>query len=68
VPGITGSTFSDSRVLLELSARIWLDDVPVALASERVTAELCRRATIQLASASMASADLAIDRDPAIVG
>jgi hypothetical protein len=42
VSGITSDT--GSRILLESSARMWLGDVPVALASERVTAELCQRA------------------------
>jgi hypothetical protein len=37
--GVTGS-----RVSVESSARMWLAGVPVALASERVTAELCQRA------------------------
>ena len=32
------------RVSVTSSARMWLADVPVALASERVTAELCQRA------------------------
>jgi hypothetical protein len=32
------------RVSVSSSARMWLGDVPVALASERVTAELCARA------------------------
>ncbi len=34
------------RVSVASSARMWLADVPVALASERVTAELCQRAAI----------------------
>ncbi|HEY1624455.1 MAG TPA: hypothetical protein VGG16_11715 [Streptosporangiaceae bacterium] len=33
---------SGSRILVEASARMWLGDVPVALASERVTAEFCQ--------------------------
>jgi hypothetical protein len=37
--GVTGS-----RVSVESSARMWLAGVPVALASERVTAEFCQRA------------------------
>jgi hypothetical protein len=60
VPGIT---VSGGSVVLELSARIWLGDVPVALASERVTAELCWRATARLASAR-----LALSRDVTFVG
>jgi hypothetical protein len=40
-----------SRVLVESSARMWLDGVPVALASERVTAEFCQQARSRLASA-----------------
>jgi RimJ/RimL family protein N-acetyltransferase len=54
---------SDGCVVLELSARIWLGDVPVALASERVTAELCHRATGRLASSR-----LALSRDVAWAG
>jgi hypothetical protein len=38
------------RVSVTSSARMWLADAPVALASERVTAELCERAGSQLAS------------------
>jgi hypothetical protein len=38
----TVSTYG-SQVLVESSARMWLGDVPVALASEQVTAEFCRR-------------------------
>jgi hypothetical protein len=40
-----------SRVLVESSARMWLDGAPVALASERVTAEFCKQARSRLASA-----------------
>jgi hypothetical protein len=40
---------SGSRILVESSARMWLADVPVALASERVTTELCQRAGRRLA-------------------
>jgi hypothetical protein len=40
-----------SRVLVESSARMWLDGAPVALASERVTAEFCQQARSRLASA-----------------
>jgi hypothetical protein len=39
-----------SRVSVASSARMWLADLPVALASERVTAELCQRAGSRLAS------------------
>jgi hypothetical protein len=64
MPGITVSGgFPGGRVVLELSARIWLGDVPVALASERVTAELCWRATTRLASARVP-----LSRDVAFVG
>jgi hypothetical protein len=35
---------SDS-IAVESSARMWLGDLPVALASERVTAQLCQRAS-----------------------
>jgi hypothetical protein len=38
-----GTGLSRSRVSVESSARMWLADVPVALASERVTAEFCQR-------------------------
>ena len=38
-----GAGIPDSRVLVESSARMWVDGAPVALASERVTAEFCRR-------------------------
>jgi hypothetical protein len=34
---------SGSRILVESSARMWLADTPVALASERVTTEFCQR-------------------------
>jgi hypothetical protein len=37
------------HIAVESSARMWLGDVPVALASERVTAALCRRAAARLA-------------------
>jgi hypothetical protein len=33
---------------VESSARMWLDGLPVALASERVTAEFCQRARARL--------------------
>jgi hypothetical protein len=42
------------RVAVESSARMWLGDVPVALASERVTAALCDRAAPRLARVSSA--------------
>jgi hypothetical protein len=42
---------SGSRVSVESSARLWLADVPVALATERVTAEFCQRAGTRLAYA-----------------
>jgi hypothetical protein len=37
------------RIAVESSARMWLGDAPVALASERVTAALCQRAATRLA-------------------
>jgi hypothetical protein len=39
-----GAGIAGSRVSVRSAARMWLADVPVALASERVTAELCQRA------------------------
>jgi len=39
------------RVLVESSARMWVDGAPVALASEQVTAEFCQQARSRLASA-----------------
>jgi len=39
------------RVSVESSARLWLADMPVALASERVSAEFCRQAHNRLAGA-----------------
>jgi hypothetical protein len=45
-----GSTMSGSSVRIEASARMWLGGVPVALASERVTAEFCQFAGRRLAS------------------
>jgi hypothetical protein len=39
------------RVSVESSARMWLADAPVALASERVGAEFCQRAAGRLAGA-----------------
>jgi hypothetical protein len=38
-----------SRIVVEASARMWLGGTPVALASERVTSELCQRASRRLA-------------------
>jgi hypothetical protein len=40
------STRPGGRVSVTSSARMWLADLPVALASERVTAELCQRAAV----------------------
>jgi hypothetical protein len=40
-----------SGVRVESSARMWLDGAPVALASERVTAEFCQQARSRLARA-----------------
>src|ERR1700722_1717328 len=48
-PERDGARFPGSRVSVRSSARMWLGDVPVALASERVTAELCQRAGRRLA-------------------
>jgi hypothetical protein len=47
---------SGNRILVESSARMWLDGEPVALATERVTAEFCRRASRQTAPASRPAA------------
>ena len=41
-----GARIPGGRVSVTSSARMWLADVPVALASERVTAELCQRAAV----------------------
>jgi hypothetical protein len=41
-----GTRGPGGRVSVTSSARMWLADVPVALASERVTAELCQRAAV----------------------
>lgn len=40
-----------NRVSVESSARMWLDGMPVALASERVTTEFCQQARDRLAAA-----------------
>ena len=45
-----GARSAGSRVSVRSAARMWLADVPVALASERVTAELCQRAGRRLAA------------------
>ena len=45
-----GTRTPGGRVSVTSSARMWLADVPVALASERVTAELCQRAGSRLAA------------------
>jgi hypothetical protein len=47
VRDLTGD--ASGGIALESSARMWLGDVPVALASERVTAALCQRAATRLA-------------------
>jgi hypothetical protein len=39
---------SSDNIAVESSARMWLGDLPVALASERVTAQLCQRASSRL--------------------
>ena len=44
-----------SGVSVESSARMWLDGVPVALASERVTTEFCQQARTRLASTRAAA-------------
>jgi hypothetical protein len=44
-----------SRVSVESSARMWLDGLPVALASERVTAEFCQQARTRLATTRAAA-------------
>jgi hypothetical protein len=51
----SATSASGSRVRIESSARMWLADVPVALASERVTAELCQLAGRQLTARRLAS-------------
>ena len=40
---------SSDNIAVESSARMWLGSLPVALASERVTAQLCQRAGSRLA-------------------
>ena len=44
------SRISGNRVSVESSARMWLDGLPVALASEQVTAEFCQRARARVAN------------------
>lgn len=44
-----------SRVMVESSARMWLDDSPVALAGERVTADFCQQARTRLATTRAAA-------------
>jgi hypothetical protein len=39
-----GGTGASANIAVESTARMWLGDLPVALASERVTAQLCQRA------------------------
>jgi hypothetical protein len=53
VRDITG--FSGSGVWVESSARIWLGEMPVALASERVTAQFCGHARSRLTKARAAA-------------
>jgi hypothetical protein len=43
---------SSDNIAVESSARMWLGNLPVALASERVTAQLCQRAGSRLAHRS----------------
>ncbi|MGD0702759.1 MAG: hypothetical protein ABSA02_23105 [Trebonia sp.] len=45
-----GNGVPGSRVLVESSARMWVKGAPVALASERVTAEFCQQARGRLAT------------------
>jgi hypothetical protein len=45
-----GAGISGSGVSVESSARMWLGDVPVALAGERVTAAFCQRVAGRLGS------------------
>jgi hypothetical protein len=52
------TSFPGSCVSVESSARMWLDGLPVALASERVTAQFCQRARTRLASARAAGQGL----------
>ena len=50
VSGVSGAaSASGGRILVASSARMWLGDVPVALASERVTTEFCLRSGRRLA-------------------
>jgi hypothetical protein len=50
-----GAGQSADRASVESSARMWLGDLPVALASERVTAALCHRAIPRLARSRLSS-------------
>lgn len=47
---------SSDNIAVESSARMWLGDLPVALASERVTAQLCQRAGRRLAHPAFGAA------------
>jgi hypothetical protein len=49
---VSGASAASSRILVESSARMWLGDVPVALASERVTTEFCQRSGRRLGRTS----------------
>jgi hypothetical protein len=44
-----GAGTPGGRARVESSARMWVDGAPVALASERVTAEFCQQARSRLA-------------------
>jgi hypothetical protein len=44
-----GASTPGGRACVESSARMWVDGAPVALASERVTAEFCQQARSRLA-------------------
>ena len=50
-----GTRGQGSPMLVESSARMWVDGAPVALASERVTAQFCQQARSRLAGAGDAS-------------
>ncbi len=47
---------ASGSIAVESSARMWLGDLPVALASERVTAQLCQRASSRLAHPALGPA------------
>jgi hypothetical protein len=47
---------ASDAIAVESSARMWLGDLPVALASERVTAQLCQRAGARLSHPALGPA------------